>query len=59
MQDHINISNSAMGHISNMQNPNRKLTPSKGQIGIRANSALNNNNIPSAAGRVYEQQIST
>ena len=46
-----------MGHINNSANHNRKLTPSKGSIGIRANSALNNNMSHTTAGRAYEQQI--
>jgi len=48
-----------MGHINNSQNANRKLTPSKGSIGLRANSALNNNNnAPSGTGaRAYEQPV--
>ncbi len=49
-----------MGHISNMQNPNRKLTPSKGSMGNRANSAMANNNISTnAATRVYEQHMNS
>ena len=42
-----------MGHINNASNQNRKLTPSKGSIGIRANSALNNN-MPSNPPRAYD-----
>ena len=51
-----------MGHLNNMQNPNRKLTPSKGQMGQnRANSAMANNNgaTTGAATRVYEQHMNT
>lgn len=48
---------SAMGHMNNASNQNRKLTPSKGTIGLRANSALNNsNNIAQNLGRNYEKQ---
>ena len=52
-------SNSALGHISNQNNHNRKLTPSKAGQGLamRANSALNQNPLIIAqnVGRPYEQ----
>lgn len=44
-----------MGQMNNTQNQNRKLTPNKGSIGLRANSALNNNMAPNLA-RNYEKQ---
>ena len=51
--------NSALGHVNNQTNQNRKLTPSKTGNGMamRANSALNQNPamVAQTLGRTYEQ----